>query len=118
MRNWDSRPYLANRRVDLGRGSDFVLAVKLGNALVVGPYLPNTAKEVDRCRSQSHKTIAISAKAEHPVRTLMSLVAATSNLPINTNYSACPASLCPKSAKVGRPVVSVRRHTAAKRGKS
>jgi hypothetical protein len=45
----------------------------------------------------------------------MSLVAATSDLPIDSNYSARPTSLCPKSAKVGRAEVGVWPHTAANR---
>lgn len=57
----DSQTYLANRRVDLGRGSDFILAVKLSNTLVVSSCLSNAAKR-EVVQSQSHTTRAISAE--------------------------------------------------------
>lgn len=58
---FNSQTYLANRRVDLGRGSDFILAVKLSNTLVVSSCSSNAAKR-EAVQSQSHATRAISAE--------------------------------------------------------
>jgi hypothetical protein len=51
---WIIGTHLANRWVNLGRGSNFVLTVKFCNTLVVGSYLPGTGKKLANPESVSH----------------------------------------------------------------